>query len=40
MEDQKKKDEFYMQRALDEAQAAFAICMTRPLVMAPVFTAT
>ena len=24
MEDQKKKDEFYMQRALDEAQAAFA----------------
>ena len=23
MEDQKKKDEFYMQRALDEAQAAF-----------------
>jgi tRNA(adenine34) deaminase len=25
MEDQRKKDEFYMQRALDEAQAAFEV---------------
>ena len=37
MEDQQKKDEFYMQRALDEAQAAFDAGKRR---MVPIFLTT